>query len=133
MVINEVRYSILTLEGMVPYIDSAPPQYFICSRSRKYIRNIVDPESDHEGRNPSPPFLLASCAQEPAMEKVFHTINYCDAATPESVILAELHFYLRLYQSESSYGRGEKKKVRDKEYKRKRKQYCSKHNTDAEK
>jgi len=110
-----------------------PSQYFISGRSRKYIRNIVDPENNHEARNPSPPFLLASYAQEPAMEKVFHTINYCGAATPESAILAELHCYLRLYQPESSYGRGEKKKVRDKEYKRKRKQYCSKPNTDAEK
>ena len=68
--------------------------------------NIVDPENYCEGRNSSPRFWIPSCAQEPAMKKVFHTVNHRGARTLVSMITIKLHLYLQFYQSELSYGRG---------------------------
>jgi len=43
---------------------------------------MADHENNNEGRNPSPWFLLSSNAQDHAINKVFDTINHCDATTP---------------------------------------------------
>jgi len=80
------------------------------ARSRKYIGNMADHENNNEARNPSPWFLLSSNAQDHAINKVFDTINHCDAATP--AYSPRLLFHLRLHQSRPSYGR-EKRVTRE--------------------
>jgi len=59
---------------------------------RNCIANLVDCENNNEEQNPFPLFMKSSRAQEPAIKKVFHKINHCDATTPASMIATELHF-----------------------------------------
>jgi len=49
--------------------------------------------------------MISSCAQDPAVKKVFHTMSHCDATTPASIIATKLHFHLQFHQSKTSYGR----------------------------
>ena len=78
------------------------------ARSGKYIGKMIDPRNNQEARNSPTRLRIASSTQEPAIKKVFHTINHRDATAPAPVITAKLHIHLLFHQSKLSYGKGKK-------------------------